>query len=189
MLKEEFPGAIVDPDRLYLRDGQLWSSGGVMAGVDLALALVEQDHDAEIAQVVARHLVLSWRRPGGQSQYAVPLWAPRGSTPPVARAQNLIEADPSGDHRAALLAASVGMSERHFARVFAAEIGEPPARYVEGVRLRAARILLETDDQTLSAIATRCGFGTAETMRRTFVRRLGVPPDTYRDRFTVRRTR
>ncbi len=189
MLQDEFPGATVDPDRLYLRDGPLWSSGGVMAGVDLALALVEQDHDAEIAQVVARHLVLSWRRPGGQSQYAVPLWAPRGSTPPVARAQNLIEADPSGDHRAALLAATVGMSERHFARVFAAEVGEPPARYVEGVRLRAARTLLETDDQTVSAIASRCGFGTAETMRRTFVRRLGVPPDTYRDRFTVSRTR
>jgi transcriptional regulator GlxA family with amidase domain len=187
-LQDEFPDATVDPDRLYRRDGHLWSSGGVMAGVDLALALVEEDHDAEMAQVIARQLVLSWRRPGGQSQYAVPLWAPRGSTPPVARAQNLIEADPSADHRAALLAATVGMSERHFARVFAAEIGEPPARYVEGMRLQAARTLLETDDQTVSAIASRCGFGTAETMRRAFLRRLGVPPDTYRDRFTVRRT-
>ena len=188
MLQAEFPTAKVDPDRLYLQDGDLWSSGGVTAGIDLALAMVEQDHTAEIAQLVARHLVLSWRRPGGQSQYAVPVWAPRGSTPPIARAQNLIDADPSGDHRAAVLAATVGMSERHFARVFSAEVGEPPARYVERVRLQAARTLLETDDQTVTAIATRCGFGTAETMRRTFVRRLGVPPDGYRDRFHLQRS-
>ncbi len=185
LLQDEFPEAIVDPNRLYVRDGNLWSSGGVTAGIDLALALVDDDHDADLAQIVARHLVMSWRRPGGQSQYAVPMWAPRGSTAPVARAQNLIEADPSADHRAAVLAATVGMSERHFARIFAAEVGEPPARYVEGVRVQAARTLLVTETQTVSSIATRCGFGTAETMRRTFLRRLGVPPESYRDRFTV----
>ena len=186
LLQREFPEARVDPDRLYLRDGDLWSSGGVLAGVDLALALIEEDHHAEIAQLVARHLVMSWRRPGGQSQYAVPMWAPRGNTPPVARAQSLIEADPGADHRAPVLAARVGMSERHFARVFAAEIGEPPARYVEGVRMQAARTLLETDDQTVASIAARCGFGTSETMRRAFLRRVGVPPESYRERFTVR---
>ncbi len=185
LLQDEFPDAVVDPDRLYVRDGSIWSSGGVTAGVDLALALVDDDHDADLAQLVARHLVLSWRRPGGQSQYAIPVWAPRGSTPPVSRAQNLIEADPSGDHRATVLAAKVGLSERHFARIFAAEIGEPPARYVEGVRVQAARTLLESAEETVASIASRCGFGTAETMRRTFVRRLGLPPERYRDRFTV----
>ncbi|SDP22968.1 Transcriptional regulator GlxA family, contains an amidase domain and an AraC-type DNA-binding HTH domain [Nakamurella panacisegetis] len=188
MLQSEFPTAEVDPDRLYLQDGDLWSSGGVTAGIDLALAMVEQDHSAETAQLVARHLVLSWRRPGGQSQYAVPTWAPRGRTPPIVRAQNLIDADPGGDHRAAVLAATVGMSERHFARVFSAEVGEPPARYVEATRMQAARTLLETDDQTVTAIAARCGFGTAETMRRTFIRRLGVPPDRYRERFHLTRS-
>jgi transcriptional regulator GlxA family with amidase domain len=118
----------------------------------------------------------------------VPMWAPRGSTPPIARAQNLIDANPAADHRAAVLASTVGMSERHFARMFSAEVGEPPARYVERVRLQAARTLLETDGATVSAIANRCGFGTSETMRRTFVRRLGVPPDGYRDRFNLRRS-
>jgi len=186
-LQAEFPDTVVDPDRLYLRDGELWSSGGVTAGVDLALALVEDDHDAELAQLVARHLVLSWRRPGGQSQYAVPMWAPRGTTPPVVHAQQLIDADPSADHRAGVLAAAVGLSERHLGRLFTAEIGEPPARYVERLRLQNARTLLENENNTVSAIAARCGFGTSETMRRTFVRRLGVPPEGYRDRFNQRR--
>jgi len=185
-LQAEFPDTVVDPDRLYLRDGELWSSGGVTAGVDLALALVEDDHDAELAQLVARHLVLSWRRPGGQSQYAVPMWAPRGTTPPVVHAQQLIDADPSADHRAGVLAAAVGLSERHLGRLFTAEIGEPPARYVERLRLQNARTLLENENNTVSAIAARCGFGTSETMRRTFVRRLGVPPEGYRDRFNQR---
>jgi transcriptional regulator GlxA family with amidase domain len=184
-LQEEFPSLRVDADPIYIRDGAVWTSAGVTAGIDLALAMVQDDHGTEVAQTVARWLVMFLHRPGGQTQFAAPVWVPRAERSTVSAVQSLVEAAPGGDHRVPTLAAAAAMSERHFSRVFAAEVGEPPGRYVERVRLEAARRELETTDSTLSVIATRCGFGTAETLRRCFQRRLGVSPDSYRRRFRL----
>lgn len=178
-----FPAITVDADPIYVRDGTIWSSAGVTAGIDLALAVVEADHGVEVAQVVARWLVMFLRRPGGQTQFAAPVWNERAAATPIRVAQDLVDEDPGGDHRIALLAERVGMSERHFARRFAEETGVSPARYVAEVRIEAARRELEATADTVDLIAHRCGFGTAETMRRTFARRLGVSPDQYRQRF------
>lgn len=182
-LQRRFPELDVDPEPIYIEDGRLWSSAGVTAGIDLALALVERDHGADVAQVVARWLVMFLRRPGGQSQFATPVWTERAEFAPIRAAQDLIDADPGADHRVGVLAQRVGMSERHFTRRFTDEVGASPAQYVAGVRLEAARRALESTGQTVDAIAHRCGFGTGETMRRTFTRRLGVSPDQYRRRF------
>jgi transcriptional regulator GlxA family with amidase domain len=183
-LAREFPALDVDPDPIYRRDGNVWTSAGVTAGIDLALALVEDDHGAEVAQHVARWLVMFRHRPGGQSQFATSVWTRRADHRVVRTAQSSIEGDPAADHRVPVLAAAGAMSARHFTRVFTEEVGEPPGKYVERVRVEAARQALETTDATLDAIATSCGFGTAETLRRAFHRRLGVAPDAYRQRFT-----
>ena len=187
-LSERFPATRVEPDAIYVRDGELWSSAGVTAGIDLALAVVEHDHGAEVAQLIARHLVMFLRRPGGQSQFATPVWTERARTGPIQAAQHRIDADPAGDHRLDRLARTVGMSTRHFARCFAAETGVTPGQYVARVRVEAARRALESSDATVDTIAAQCGLGTAETMRRTFHRQLGVSPDDYRSRFRLERT-
>jgi transcriptional regulator GlxA family with amidase domain len=184
-LQQEFPALTVDPDPIYVRDGNVWTSAGVTAGIDLALAMVEADHGSEIAQTVARWLVMFLHRPGGQTQFAAPVWAPRAERTTVRAVQALVEAAPGGDHRLPAMAAAAAMSVRHFSRVFTSEVGEPPGRYVERVRLEAARRELETTNDTLDVVAARCGFGTAETLRRAFQRRVGVAPDTYRRRFRV----
>ncbi|MFP5320304.1 MAG: GlxA family transcriptional regulator [Acidimicrobiia bacterium] len=176
------PRATVEPDAIYLRDGELWTSAGVTAGIDLALALVEDDLGATVAQLVARHLVVHVRRPGGQTQYAAPVWSEPPTTSPIAAARDLVHADPGADHAVPALAARVGLSPRHFTRLFREQVGEPPARYVERVRIEAARAVLEREDVGLDEVARRCGFGTAETLRRAFHRRLGCAPDTYRRR-------
>jgi transcriptional regulator GlxA family with amidase domain len=158
----------------------------VTAGIDLALALVEEDHGAELAQTIARWLVMFLRRPGGQSQFAVPVWAEPPPPGPVRRAQDLVHAEPGADWRIDALADRVGMSPRHFSRSFTEQIGESPGHYVTTVRVEAARRLLEQEPHTTTAVvARRCGFGTAESLRRAFLRRLGVPPEQYRHRFTV----
>jgi transcriptional regulator GlxA family with amidase domain len=182
-LQQEFPSLIVDPDPIYVRDGAIWTSAGVTAGIDLSLALVEQDHGTSVAQTVARWLVMFLHRPGGQTQFAAPVWAPRAERSTMRAVQALVEAAPGGDHRVPVLAAAAAMSERHFSRVFTEEVGDSPGRYVERVRLEAARRELETTGDTLDVIAARCGFGTAETLRRSFQRRIGVAPDAYRRRF------
>ncbi|MDO8364202.1 MAG: DJ-1/PfpI family protein [Actinomycetota bacterium] len=184
-LQQEFPSLTVDPDPIYVRDGNVWTSAGVTAGIDLSLALVEDDHGAQVAQTVARWLVMFLHRPGGQTQFAAPVWAPRAERSAVRAVQALVEAAPGGDHRLPALAAAAAMSVRHFSRVFSEEVGETPGRYVERVRLEAARRDLETTAATLDVIAARCGFGTPETLRRSFQRRLGVAPDSYRRRFRV----
>lgn len=184
-LQHDFPALTVDPDPIYTRDGAVWTSAGVTAGIDLALALVELDHGTEVAQTVARWLVMFLHRPGGQTQFAAPVWAPRAERSTVRAVQALVEAAPGGDHRLPAMAAAAAMSVRHFSRVFTDEVGETPGRYVERVRLEAARRELETTGDTLDVIAARCGFGTAETLRRSFQRRLGVAPDSYRRRFRV----
>ena len=185
-LARTHPSVDVRPDAIYLRQGRIWTSAGVTAGIDLALALVEADHGAEVAQHVARHLVVFLRRPGGQSQFAGPVWTPPARKPGVREAQDLIHGDPTADLRVSVLASRVGMSERHFSREFTRAMGRPPGDYVEQVRVDTARRLLETEPVLVTVAAARAGFGSAETMRRAFLRRLGVAPDHYRRRFAVR---
>jgi len=180
-LAREFPSIIVDPDPIFVRSSAtVWTAAGVTAGIDLALSLVEDDHGTEVAQTVARWLVLHLRRPGGQTQFAAPVWVARAKREPIRAVQDAIDAEPGGAHSICELARRVGMSPRHFTRVFTEEVGESPGAYVERIRTEAARRQLEQTDDTVVAIAARCGFGTAETMRRNFIRRVGVPPDHYR---------
>ncbi|MEE6177331.1 GlxA family transcriptional regulator [Mycobacterium sp. 050134] len=183
-LAREFPCVNVDPDPIFVRSSQtVWTAAGVTAGIDLALSLVEDDHSTEVAQTVARWLVLHLRRPGGQTQFAAPVWMPRAKRTPIREVQEAIEAEPSGPHSIGELARRAAMSPRHFTRVFTDEVGEAPGHYVERIRTEAARRQLEETDDTVVAIAARCGFGTAETMRRNFIRRIGVSPDQYRKAF------
>jgi transcriptional regulator GlxA family with amidase domain len=185
VLARRHPGVDVRPDPIYLRQGRVWTAAGVTAGIDLALALVEADHGVEVAQDVARELVVFLRRPGGQSQFAGPVWGEPARQPAIRAAQDIIHADPAADLRVPVLAARVGMSERHFSREFTRAVGSPPGDYVEQVRVDAARRLLESEPVLVSVAAARAGFGTAETMRRAFLRRVGVPPDHYRRRFAT----
>jgi transcriptional regulator GlxA family with amidase domain len=182
-LSEAHPRLTVDADPIYIRDGKVWSSAGVTAGMDLSLALVEDDLGVDVAQIVARWLVMFLHRPGGQSQFASPVWVPRAERSTVRAVQDLVEAAPGGDHRVPNLAAAAAMSVRHFTRVFTAEVGESPSRFVERTRVDAARRELETTGDTLDVVAARCGLGSAETLRRVFQRHLGVAPDAYRRRF------
>jgi transcriptional regulator GlxA family with amidase domain len=182
-LSEAHPRLTVDPDPIYIRDGKVWSSAGVTAGMDLSLALVEDDLGVDVAQIVARWLVMFLHRPGGQSQFASPVWVPRAERSTVRAVQDLVEAAPGGDHRLPNLAAAAAMSVRHFTRVFTAEVGESPSRFVERTRVEAARRELETTGDTLDVVASHCGLGSSETLRRVFQRHLGVAPDAYRRRF------
>ncbi len=183
-LAREFPAIDVDPDPIFVRSSEtVWTAAGVTAGIDLALSLVEDDHGTEVAQTVARWLVLYLRRPGGQTQFAAPVWMPRAKRTSVRQVQETIEAEPGGSHSIDELARRAAMSPRHFTRVFTDEVGEAPGHYVERVRTEAARRQLEESDDTVVSIAARCGFGTAETMRRNFIRRVGISPDQYRKAF------
>ncbi len=183
-LAREFPAVEVDPDPIFIRSSPtMWTAAGVSAGIDLALALVEEDHGTEVAQTVARWLVLHLRRPGGQTQFAAPVWVARAKREPIRAVQEAVESEPGGAHSITDLARLAAMSPRHFTRVFTDEVGEAPGAYVERVRTEAARRQLEQTDDTVVTIASRCGFGTAETMRRNFIRRVGVSPDQYRKAF------
>jgi transcriptional regulator GlxA family with amidase domain len=183
-LAREFPAIDVDPDPIFIRSSEtIWTAAGVTAGIDLALSLVEDDHGTEVAQTAARWLVLHLRRPGGQSQFAAPVWMPRAKRSCIRAVQEAIESEPGASHSVGELARLATMSPRHFTRVFTDEVGEAPGHYVERIRTEAARRQLQETDDTVVAIATRCGFGTAETMRRNFIRRVGISPDQYRKAF------
>jgi transcriptional regulator GlxA family with amidase domain len=183
-LADEFPSVTVDPEPIFLRSSpKVWTAAGVTAGVDLALSLVEDDYGTEVAQTAARWLVLYLRRPGGQTQFAAPVWVPRAKREPIRIVQEAVEGEPGGAHSVPDLARRAAMSPRHFTRVFTDEVGEAPGAYVERVRTEAARRQLTETDDTVTVIAGRCGFGTAETMRRNFVRRVGISPDQYRKSF------
>ena len=184
-LANEHPSLDVDGDAIYTVDGHIWTSAGVTAGIDLALAIVEHDLGSKVAQEVGRWLVVFLHRAGGQSQFAPTVWSARSDDGPVRQAQDLIDRDPAAVESVAALAAAVGLSPRHFTRRFAEEVGQTPARYLENVRVAAARQHLERGDDGLAVVAERCGFGTSETLRRVFQRRLGVSPDTYRKHFTA----
>ncbi len=183
-LAREHPDVHVDPEPIHVNDGHIWTSAGVTAGMDLALALVEDDHGADVAQTVAQWLVMFLRRPGGQTQFAAPVWSGAAHHDGIREAVDLIHADPGADISVPALAAAAAMSTRNFTRVFAREIGTPPGRYLEQVRVAAARRLLETSTETTDVIADRCGFGTAETLRRAFQRCVGTSPGAYRRRFS-----
>ena len=185
LLATRYPSLQVDPDPIFLVDGNVWTSAGVTAGIDLALAMVEQDCGASVAQLVARHLVVYLRRPGGQSQFGAPVWSEATEVQPIRDACDLIHRSPEADLSVATLAATVGMSERHFTRVFRTEVGESPARYVDRIRVEAARSILEREATGVAAVASRTGFSSAETLRRAFHRRLGISPTDYRRTTTL----
>jgi transcriptional regulator GlxA family with amidase domain len=159
------------------------TSAGVTAGMDLALALVEEDLDRDAALTIARHLVLFLRRPGNQSQFSATLATQEPLREPLREVRRHIVEHPGADLSVQALAERAHMSPRHFARSFRAETGVTPARYVESVRLEAARRALEDGNAQVAEIARACGFGTAETMRRAFLRALAVAPAEYRRRF------
>lgn len=185
-LRAQFPAARVEGDAIYTRDGALHTSAGATAGIDLALWLIEQDRGPRMALAVARSLVVHLRRPGGQSQFSAAMQVAPTSDQRLRGLIHRIVTEPAGDHRVDRLAQRVGMSPRNFARVFRAELGLTPAAFVARVRLEAARNALQSDEATQDAIAARCGYGTVETMRRAFLRALGVTPGAYRARFRTR---
>lgn len=182
-LAQAFPRVSVDPDAIHVRDGRLRTAAGVTAGLDLALALVEEDLGREIALRVAAQLVMFFKRPGGQLQFSR-----RGEAAPVGRSglqevQRWIAAHPALAHDVPSLAARMGLSARHFSRLFTREVGATPATWVEETRVSAARTLLESGEVAPKQVASRCGFANADTLRRTFARHIGVTPSEYRKRF------
>jgi transcriptional regulator GlxA family with amidase domain len=184
-MTKRFPNVTVEPDPIFVRDGNLWTSAGVTAGMDLALALVGADHGRDVALRVARPLVMYVQRPGGQAQFSAQLAAQNAGPDPQRALQAWIAEHPDEDCSVDALAARVAMSARNFARVFRAEVGCSPAAYVARVRVEVARRLLETTSLPVEEIAGTAGFGTAETMRRAFVRRIGASPSEYRDHFCL----
>jgi transcriptional regulator GlxA family with amidase domain len=182
-LAQEFPSVTVDADAIHVRDGRLRTAAGVTAGLDLSLALVEEDLGRDIAMKVAAQLVMFFKRPGGQMQFSR-----KGEAAPTGRSalqevQRWISANPAEDHGVANLAARMGLSERHFARLFRQEVGVTPAAWVEDVRVAAARRLLEAGNAAPKQVAFECGFADADTLRRAFQRQVGITPAEYRKRF------
>ena len=182
-LAEEHPAIEVDAEPIYIRSGDVWTSAGVTAGIDLALAMVEADHGADVAQAVARVLVMFLRRPGGQSQFSPAVWSKPTRHEPIRAVLDLVHADPGGDLAVPRLARAATMSERNFLRVFAARWAARPPCTSSASASRRRGTRSETGDDGLEHVAAASGFGTAETLRRAFVRRLGVTPSDYRRRF------
>ncbi|MGK5729206.1 GlxA family transcriptional regulator [Streptomyces sp. URMC 124] len=182
-LAARFPAVRVEPEPIYVRDGNVVTSAGVTAGIDLALALVEDDLGREPALAVARHLVVFLRRPGNQTQFSAPLAAQTARRPRLRDVQHWIVENPAADLSVEALAARAGLSPRHFARAFRSETGMTPGRYVDRVRLEAARRQLEDAAYGVEEVSRACGYGTPEAMRRAFVRALGTSPAEYRRRF------
>lgn len=177
------PAVSVERNPIFVRDGDVWTSAGVTAGMDLALALVEDDLGRSVALETARMLVLYVQRPGGQSQFSAQLSAQFAESTPIREIQSWVVENPAGDLTVEALAGRACMSARNFSRVFGREVGMTPAAYVEAVRVERAQCDLETTRASLESIARRCGFGTPDTLRRAFHRRLGVGPSEYRARF------
>ncbi len=180
------PRVDVIPDRIYVRDGSVWTSAGVTAGIDLALALVEDDCGAQLAHSVAGWLVVFARRPGGQAQFSVQLRALPARTATIAALQRWLPDHLAEPLTVEQLAERAAMSPRSFARRFRAETGTTPAAHLEALRIEAARRLLETSDLGIPAIAARVGMRRAETFHRAFRRRCGTTPDQYRQHFARR---
>jgi transcriptional regulator GlxA family with amidase domain len=186
-LAARYPAVKVERDPIFIVDGDVWTSAGVTAGIDMALAMIECDCGPQAALTVAQSLVMFRRRPGGQSQFSVDLVAQwtAGATENrnMRRLQEWIIDHPEADLSVEALAERAAMSPRNFSRTFGAKTGATPARFVEQARLQRARLLLETTAETVEAIAATCGFGSADVMTRTMQRVLGVGPSDYRKRF------
>ncbi|MGZ6707912.1 MAG: GlxA family transcriptional regulator [Solirubrobacteraceae bacterium] len=184
-LRERWPAVALDPDPVFVRDGDIWTSAGVTAGMDLALALVEDDLGPAVALTVARLLVVFFKRPGGQAQFSGALSAQQASRPALRELQAWIAGHLDEDLSIAALAARAHLSERSFARAFRSEVGQTPAAYVEALRVERARALLEDGAASLEAVARAAGFSSTEVLRRAFHRRIGVSPAAYRERFRI----
>lgn len=182
-LARRYPDTRVEPDPIFVRDGNVFTSAGVTAGMDLALALVEDDLGREVALEAARWLVVFLKRPGGQAQFSAQLAAQTADRAPLRELQAWIPDHLDEDLSVAALARRACMSDRNFARAFRRETGMTPAAYVEAARVERARIALESGDLAVEEVARQAGFGTVETMRRAFRRRVGVSPINYRARF------
>ena len=182
-LAARHPAVTVDTGPIFIHDGDTWTSAGITAGFDLLLALVEADEGAEAARVVARTLVVFLRRTGSQAQFSAQLEAQLADRHPFRELQQFIADHPDADLALSTLAARMHMSPRHFARVFRAETGVSPGRYVDRARLETARRRLEESEQPVEAVAAASGFGNYQAMRRAFVGALGVSPAEYRRRF------
>ncbi|MEU6278321.1 GlxA family transcriptional regulator [Streptomyces populi] len=182
-LARDHPAVTVEPDPIYVRDGNVSTSAGVTSGIDLALALVEEDLGRDAALTIARHLVVFLRRPGNQAQFSAQLAAQTARREPLREVQRWISEHPGDDLSVEALAVRARLSPRHFARAFRTETGTTPGRYVERVRLEHARRLLEDTTDGVEEVARACGYGTPEAMRRVFVKLLGSAPAEYRRRF------
>ncbi|MFF5085095.1 GlxA family transcriptional regulator [Actinoplanes sp. NPDC000266] len=182
-LAKRYPGVEVEPDPIFVRDGGVFTSAGVTAGIDLALALVEEDLGRDAALAVARALVMFLRRPGNQAQFSAQLSAQTARREPLRDVQRLIIEHPDADLSVTALASHANLSPRQFARAFVAETGTSPGRYVDRVRLETARRLLADTSDGVAEVAKAAGYGTPEAMRRAFLGALGVSPAEYRRRF------
>ncbi|WP_227462933.1 MULTISPECIES: GlxA family transcriptional regulator [Nocardia] len=181
-LARRFPRIQVETDALHVHDGRYLTSAGISAGIDMTLALLEHDHGAGVARTVAQELVMFMQRPGGQSQFSHALSTPPARTEPLRAAIDSVLTDPAGAHTTATMAAVAGVSPRHLTRLFHADIGSTPARWLERVRVEHAQQLL-LQGYTVTATAHRSGLGTDETLRRAFARHLGLTPTDYKHRF------
>lgn len=182
-LAQAYPEISVDPDSLFVQDGPFITGAGISAGIDLGLALVETDYGPDVARRVARWMVVFLQRPGGQAQFSVWTEVAAPVSTGLREILDAVVADPGADHSIAAMADRAAVSERHLVRMFRAQVGMTPARYVERARVEAAKVLLAASDHSQEAVARRAGFGSAATMRRTFRRALGVSPSSYRRRF------
>jgi len=182
-LARRYPDVRVEPDTIFVREGSIYTSAGVTAGMDLALAMVEEDLGREVALAAARELVMFLRRPGGQAQFSAQLAVQFAEHAPLSELQAYILDHPPEDLSVETLARRVAMSPRNFARVFTREVGTTPARFVTSVRVETARRLLEESSESLESICAMSGLGTPESMRRAFLRVVGIPPGQYRERF------
>jgi transcriptional regulator GlxA family with amidase domain len=184
LLQQENPTIEVTPDSIYVNDGKIWTSAGVTAGIDLTLALIEQDYGYRVAIEVARRLVVFMKRPGGQAQFSVPLLMQSQKDDSFAELHAWIRQNLGQDLKVNRLAEKAGMSERSFSRAYVARVGHTPAKTVEAMRFEAACGLLESTQLALKQIAALAGFGEEQNLRRVFVRRFGLNPVEYRQRFS-----
>jgi transcriptional regulator GlxA family with amidase domain len=182
-LAARYPAVQVEHEPIYVRDGNVYTSAGVTAGIDLALALIEEDLGREVALQIARNLVVFLRRPGNQAQFSAQLRTQQADTEPLREVQRFIAESPGEDLGTPALARRAAMSVRNFTRCFSRQVGVSPSHYVESARLEAAQRRLVESQDGLEQVASCCGFGSAEVLRRAFVRRLDVTPSDYRTRF------
>jgi transcriptional regulator GlxA family with amidase domain len=184
-LQESFPDVEVRPDSIYVQDGDVWTSAGITSGIDMALAMVEEDYGHALALLVARNLVVFMKRPGGQSQFSAPLQS-QSIEGPLTSVLGWIVQNPCEDLRTERLAEKANMSLRNFFRAFEAATGTSPADWVEMARTEIAKRHLEEGSEKVEQVAYKAGFSSYEQMRKAFARRMGVSPTQYRSRFARR---